>query len=216
MATMIRTLTAIAAASLMSEACRSQVGKANPEDCTPASTALPATASAEGLAGEYRLKLVASSGAKKGAVAEGTLRLLPQDRTRRYRARLGGNVDSTVEHPLFGAAELDLGAVDAVAVGRIDSRDPERPGVLVIERHARPGRAPLAEITLRLGSEANRPDRTRFDGGYTAFRVQKAGPEGFAGTWGSGVTGESAAGYFCAVRVAEKKSSGARMTHRYR
>ena len=198
---MIRTLTAIAAASLMSEACRSQVGKADPEDCTPVSAALPATASAEGLAGEYRLKLVALAGPREGAVAEGKLWLLPQDSTRRYRARLGGNVDSTVSHPLFGAANLDLNAVDAVAVGRIDSRDPEKPGVLVIERHARPGRTPLAEITLRLGSEANRADRTRFDGGYTALRVRQVSSHGFAGSWGSGLTVERSAGYFCATRT---------------
>jgi hypothetical protein len=197
---MIRILAAIAAASFMSEGCRPQIEKANPEDCTPVSTSLPASASAEGLAGEYRLKLVAVAGAKEGAVAEGNLWLLPQDSTRRYRARLSGNVDSTVVHPLFGAADLDLNPVDAVAVGRIDSRDPERPGVLVLERHARPGRTPLAEITLRLGSEANRPDRTRFDGAYTALRVQKVGPHGFAGSWGSGVTGERTSGYFCATR----------------
>jgi hypothetical protein len=198
---LIKTLTAITAASLMSEGCRSHSEKASPEECAPVSAALPTTASAAGLAGKYRLKLVALSGARKGAAAVGMLWLQPHDSTRHYRPRLGGSVDSTVLHPLFGAVELDLDVVDAISVGRIDSRDPNQPGVLVIERHAKPGGAPLAEITMRLGSDANRADRARFDGGYTALRIRRVGPDGFAGSWGSGVTGERAAGYFCATRV---------------
>jgi hypothetical protein len=198
---MIERFTATVLAGLMLAGCRSQSGKAVPEACAPVTDTLPATASAGGLTGKYKLKLVAVSGAKKGEAVEGTLWLQPHDSARHYPPRLGGRVDSTVLHPLFGAVELDLDAVHAISVGRIDSRDPNQPGVLVIERHARPGRTPLAEITMRLGSDANRADQTRFDGGYTALRIRRMGPEGFAGSWGSGVTGERAAGYFCATRV---------------
>lgn len=164
------------------------------------SDSLPASASVEGLEGSYRLKLVAASGAKKGAAAEGTLNLEPHDRTLRYRTRLDGTPDSTTLLPLFGSIEIDLDAVDAVAVGTTTSRDPQQPGVLVIERHAQPGKPALADITIRLGSDANRRGRTRFDGAYTALRVREVGPGRLAGSWSSGVTAERAAGYFCAAR----------------
>jgi hypothetical protein len=198
---MIGGFTAMALAALMLAACRSQSGKAVPEDCAPVTATLPATASAEGLAGKYKLKLVAVSGAKKGEAVEGTLDLQPHDSTLRYRIRLDGTPDSTVLHPLFGTGDIDLSAVDAVSVGSTTSRDPRQPGVLVIERHEAPNKAPMAEITMRLGSDANRRDRLRFDGAYTALRVRRVSPTGFVGAWGSGVTSERSAGYFCATRV---------------
>jgi hypothetical protein len=135
-----------------------------------------------------------------GSAVEGRLKLQPQLDSLRYRARLGGVIDSTVWHPLYGSTEVDLAAVDAVLVGSTSSLDPEQPGVLAVERHERAGQTPRAEIVMRLGSDANRRDRQRVDGGYTALRVRRVSAEGFAGTWGSGVTGERAAGYFCATR----------------
>jgi hypothetical protein len=159
---------------------------------------LPAETSAEGIGGEYQLKLVATSGAKAGSSVDGTLRLQPQTGELRYRSRLGA--DSSVIHPMYGAAELELAAVDAVQVGSISSTDPMAPGVLVVEQHARAGQPPRAEITIRLGSEANRRDRQRVDGGYTALRVRKLSPSGFSGSWASGVLRERSAGYFCALR----------------
>ena len=161
---------------------------------------LPAGSSATGLAGEYRLRLVATSGAKKGAAAEGSLRLDPQADSLRYRSRLGGGRDSTVLHPLYGAAEVDLARIDAVSVGSTTSLDPMQPGVLVMQRRTAEG-LPQGEMILRLGSDANRRDRLRFDGGYTALRVRQIAPERLAGSWASGVTTERAAGYFCATRV---------------
>jgi hypothetical protein len=113
---------------------------------------------------------------------------------------MGGILDSAVVHPLYGTAEVDLKAVDAVQVGSTSSMDPAAPGVLVIERHERAGQAPRAEIVLRLGSDANRRDRQRVDGGYTALHVREVSSSGFSGTWGSGVMTERSAGYFCAVR----------------
>lgn len=148
-------------------------------------TELPAASSAEGLAGEYQLRLVATSGARKGAATEGKLRLEPQTDARR---------------PLYGSTDVDLAAIDAVLVGNTTSHDPMQPGVLVLERHAAAGQPPLAEITIRLGSDANRRDRQRFDGGYTALRVRQIGPGRLAGSWASGVTAERAGGYFCATK----------------
>lgn len=198
---MIRMLTAFAAVTLVAEACRSQSGNASPEECAPVTAALAATASAEGLEGKYRLKLVAESGARKGAVADGMLWLEPQQGALRYRTRLSGGRDSSVVFPLFGRTDVDLGSVDAVLVGRLDSQDPEQPGILVIERRSRTDSARVTEITVRFGSEANRRDRTRFDGGYTVLRVRRVSPRGFAGLWASGVVGDRSAGYFCAMRV---------------
>jgi hypothetical protein len=186
---------------LLLSMCRSPSGRANPEECAPVATELPPASSAEGLAGEYRLRLVATSGAKKGAATEGALRLDAQTAALLYRARPGGARDSTVLHPLYGAADIDLAVIDAVSVGNTTSLDPMQPGVLVMERHAPPGQPPLAEITIRLGSDANRRDRQRFDGGYTALQVRQVGPGRLAGSWSSGVTAERAAGYFCATRT---------------
>ena len=181
-------------------ACRAQSGNASPAECAPAASDLPAGSTAEGLAGEYQLRLVATSGMKAGSTSEGTLTLKPQPRELRYRIRPGGATDSAVVHPVYGTAEVDLKALDAVEVGTTTSGDPRQPGVLVIERHQRSGEAPRAEIVLRLGSEANRRDRQRVDGGYTALRVRQIRPEGFSGTWASGIMREQAGGYFCAVR----------------
>jgi hypothetical protein len=94
---------------------------------------------------------------------------------------------------------LDLATVGAVSVGSTASLDPMEPGVLVIEHPTAEGQAPGVQIIMRLGSEANRRDQQRVDGGYTALRVQQATPDRLAGTWASGVGLKQSAGYFCAV-----------------
>jgi hypothetical protein len=186
--------------------CRAPSGRAAPQECAAVSSVLPPSSSARNLAGEYQLRLVATTGIKKGSAADGTLKLQQQGEGLRYRITPGGTIDSAVVHPLYGATEVDLRAVDAVRVGSTTSEDPMEPGVLVVERHAREGQAPMSEIVLRLGSDANRRDRQRVDGGYTALRIRQVSPDGFSGTWGSGITGEQAAGFFCAVRKKEKDS----------
>lgn len=178
--------------------CSGAAGKATPEECAPVTAQSPA-GTAIPPAGEYQLRLVATSGAKTGEATEGALSLQPQPDALRYRTRLGGTVDTSVVHPLYGSTDLDLGAVDAVSVGSTRSKDPMQPGVLVVERYATGDNA-STEIVIRLGSEANRRDRQRFDGGYTVLRVQEVSDQGMAGTWASGITAERAAGYFCAVR----------------
>ncbi len=153
------------------------------------------------MGGEYRLRLVATSGSRTGSEANGKLTLQPQSGELRYRARPGGYTDSSVVHPLYGSTDVDLAAVDAVLVGSTTSLDPTRPGVLVVERHARPGQAPIAHIWLRLGSDANQRGRQRVDGGYTALRIRQMSPAGFSGSWASGIKSEQSAGYFCAERT---------------
>lgn len=194
------TIFGLTAPFLSSSTCGSSAGRVDSEICAPVSAELSPASSTEGLAGEYRLKLVATSGVKKGTTVDGVLRLKPQRQDLLYRTNLGGGRDSTVLHPYYGAAEVDLALIGAVPVGSTTSLDPMQPGVLVMERHAAAGQPPMAEIIIRLGSEANRRDRQRFDGGYTVLRVRRVGPGRLAGSWSSGVTAERAAGYFCATR----------------
>ena len=182
-------------------ACRSAAGGASPQVCAPVADDRVAVSSSDNMAGEYHLRLVATSGAKTGSAVEGTLRLQPQSAALRYRARPGGAPDSAVAHPFYGSVDLDLKAVDAVEVGATTSSDPMQPGALVIERRVTSETPAALELTIRLGSEANRRDRQRFDGGYTALRVREASADRMAGSWASGVSSERSAGYFCAVRV---------------
>ena len=185
----------------LASACRAQSARPDPQECAPSTSELASTASTDGMGGEYRLRLVATSGPKTGSAANGKLTLQPQQGDLRYRMKPGGVPDSSVVHPLYGSTDVDLAAVDAVLVGSTTSLDSTKPGVLVVERRARPGQAPLADIVLRLGSEANQQDRQRVDGGYTALRIRQLSPGGFSGTWASGITGEQSAGYFCAEKT---------------
>ena len=195
----IRGIILISAALLGVSACRAQSGRASPEECAPVTTELPATSSTEGWAGTYRLRLVATSGEKTGATVEGTLNLRPQHDSLRYRVTALGVSDTTTFSPFYGALHLDLATVGAVSVGSTASLDPMEPGVLVIEHRRAEGQAPGVQIIMRLGSEANRRDQQRVDGGYTALRVHQATPDRLAGTWASGAGLKQSAGYFCAV-----------------
>jgi len=184
-------------ATLLLPACRSGAGQSTPEVCEPVPGSLAPSARADSLAGQYRLRLVGTTGAARGASAAGTLILAPPDTTARGPA---GIADPTHRYPLVGTAELNLAAVEAVAPGGTVSRDPMAPGVLVIERLSGAGDAP-GRIILRLGSEANRRDRLRFDGGYTVLRLRHADEQGFAGDWESGAPLPRSGGHFCAVRA---------------
>ncbi|HUQ15138.1 MAG TPA: hypothetical protein VM094_03725 [Gemmatimonadales bacterium] len=167
-------------------------GQSDPQACAPvAATEAPMDVSL--LAGEFVVRLVASSGAKRGATAEGRLDLTLQDSAHRHLELPDGSTSSTYTLPLAGTATVDFAAVGAVAPGDPASTDPESPGVLVI---ARPG-----QILLRVGSEANRRDVRRFDGAFTVLRVQQVTDQGFAGTWESGVDMDRFGGHFCANRA---------------
>jgi len=173
---------------------------ASADTCAAASGQLSADATAEGLAGEYRLHLVTTAGPDSGASARGrlTLRELP-DSLQEPPPMLGIR-DTTTRYPLAGLAELDREALGATNTGALASTDPAAPGVLLIERHpARP--AAPAELLLRLGADANRRGVVRYDGGYFALTIRRLDRGGFAGTWASGALGRSTAGYFCAERT---------------
>jgi hypothetical protein len=157
--------------------------------------------SAERLHGSYRLQLVATKGPKSGESVEGTLRIRPYERALRA-VTVNGIRDTAASYVLYGGVDVDLGRIGAIRPGDPGTEDPMRPGVLVIERKG--------TVVLRLGSEANRRDRARFDGGYTALRVQELDGDRFRGTWASGVRSQRSAGYFCAMRVEKKDGKDGR------
>jgi hypothetical protein len=167
-------------------------GQADPQVCAPVAT--PATdLTADGLAGEYTLRLIATAGAKKDASASGRLALRVQDSAYRTTAGAAGSADTTYSYPLYGTAEVDFTAVGATTPGDPGSTDPASPGVLVIER---PG-----GVMLRVGSIANRRGLRRFDGGYMVLQVQQVTDSGFAGSWRSAANLRESSGHFCAVRA---------------
>jgi len=124
---------------------------------------------------------------------EGSLILLTQvDSLRQFQGSTGDPIPG-VTVPLFGSTDVNIESVGAVRVGTLSSQDPASPGVLVIESET--GAAP--SILLRLGSDANRRDLVRFDGGYTVLNVEEITAESFGGIWSSGARGLSSAGFFC-------------------
>lgn len=170
-------------------------------DCEPPRGSLPSEATAAGLAGEYRLHMTATEGPSTGRWVEGTLRLAAVADAAARAVVVMGVRDPTSQYALIGTSDLDPASLGAASTGALSATEPDAPGVLVMERHpGDPGAA--AEIILRLGSEANRRERVRYDGGYFALMVRGIGPRGFTGTWSSGGGTSSASGYFCAERTA--------------
>ena len=168
-------------------------GQADPQACAPVDTTASPDLAAAGLAGEYTVQLIATSGAKQGASAGGRMALMEQDSAYRALERVDGSVDTTFTFPLYGTAQVDFASVGATTPGDAASSDPLSPGVLVIER---PG-----GVMLRVGSESNRRGVRRFDGGYTVLQVRQITDRGFAGTWRSAVGLEESGGHFCAVKA---------------
>jgi hypothetical protein len=181
------------AATVLIAACGgANAEQADPQACAPVDAPASDVAAA-GLAGEYTVRLIATSGTKEGATTGGLVALMEQDSAYRSLERPDGSVDTTFSFPLYGTADVDFAAVGATAPGDPRSTDPLSPGVLVIER---PG-----GVMLRVGSEANRRGVRRYDGGYTVFEVQQVRDDGFAGRWRSGVGLEQSGGHFCAVKA---------------
>jgi hypothetical protein len=184
--------------------CAPQPGQADPkgqvkaEACAPVSTELPADATAEGLAGEYALRMVATSGEKNGSSVDGRLQLQPHDSSMRHLALPGGVSDTATSVPLYGMADIDLSGLGAKYAGDLASVDPTRPGVAVFLSSS--PSASGSRIMMRMGSDANRRDVLRFDGAYTVLRVRQISKDGFAGNWESGAPLPQSGGYFCATR----------------
>jgi hypothetical protein len=160
--------------------------------CDPVSGTTTVAVDADDLAGEYRLTLVADRGSAAGDSAEGRLWLHTNEAELRGIPSASGGIRRDASAPLHGWTDVAVEAVGAVRPGDVSSRDPAAPGVLVIQEDGR--------LLLRLGSEANRRDVLRFDGGYTVLRVERATEGGFAGTWSSGLVEFQAGGAFCARR----------------
>lgn len=165
--------------------------------CEPRPGPLPVEASAEALAGAFRLVMVATSGDSAGRAVEGRLDLRPNDSSMVALEVPGMGAYPDVSTPLFGTTDVALARVDAYQAGPLDSADPLAPGALVLARRS-PDAAP--QITVRLGSLANRRNaELLFDGGYAALRVTWIGDGAFGGGWESAVPNRAhSAGHFCA------------------
>ena len=159
--------------------------------CVAGKGALSAGATLEAAAGSYLLTLVAPAANGGPITVSGSLQLVPNEAPLRLFAE-------GVTTPLFGWVEIELQAVGALEIGDAGSRDPLRPGVLVLEQ--RLDGAAVPEITLRLGSLANlRTERGAFDGGYFALHVEHLEQGRFRGRWVSGVHATRVKGHFCAT-----------------
>ena len=169
---------------------------APPAPCVPPEGPLAADASLEGRAGEYRLTMVEEVDGSPLRTATGSLVLLTQvESLRRFAGSAGSSIPG-VTSPLFGSTDVNVEGVGAIRVGNLSSEDPAAPGVLVIESETGTG----PSILLRFGSDANRRNLVRFDGGYTVLTVVDITEETFNGTWSSGARGPEAGGFFCAAQ----------------
>ena len=166
--------------------------------CVPPSGELAADATLDGRAGEYTLRMVGGAEGDDAASIQGTLILHQQSADLRQFSGSDGSAIPGVVAPLFGTTDVGVEAVGALRVGDLSSADPAAPGVLVIESETAQG----PSILLRFGSDANRRDMVRFDGGFTVLELREIGGDGFSGTWTSGAWGRATGGYFCAERVA--------------
>ena len=187
-------------------ACRSPAPATHPatrpaaDTCAASSSELLRSAPGTRLGGEYRLRVVATTGPRAGEAVNANLRLAPLPDSLQMPAAMLGIQDPTTRYPLAGSTDLDPALVGGVGTGDNVSADPTAPGVLVIERRPDTTGAP-ASVMLRLGALANRRGLARFDGGYFALTVRRIDADAFAGTWSSGTARQAAAGYFCAERT---------------
>ncbi|MCG8469096.1 MAG: hypothetical protein MJB57_12975 [Gemmatimonadetes bacterium] len=137
------------------------------------------------LVGEYHLHMTSDAGQSR---AVGSLAL--------WRAAEGSETtrDPLAGDPplLAGRADIDAGAVGAIVPGSLTGSEGGPPGVGLY-----PGET---AAFVRLGSEANRGDRARFDGAHTTLRIASVAPDRFGGTWSSASGATTMSGMFCAVR----------------
>lgn len=172
------------------------------QECTPLpeATELLADVRAGNLAGSYRVVLVGTSAEYTGRQIEGALELYPQDSALQSLAVAGGVPVTGAAMPLYGALDAAIEQVGGMRLGSSTLLDPTQPGVAVLEQVTQSETGSVMSITMRVGSDANNRDMVRFDGGFMALYVREVTPEGFRGTWASGVRGPEHEGYFCATK----------------
>lgn len=166
-----------------------------PPSCSPEGDGIAAEALST-LEGEYRLTVQSSEGAVTQAHL--TLEALPPSDTE--APTVPGMLDTAPGRALsWGWTDLDAAAVGAFSPGDSGSRNPDRPGVLLL---ASPTAGGESSLILRLGAQVNDRRRTDFDGGHFALRVEWLRADStFGGTWTSRGGGKQASGSFCAVAV---------------
>jgi hypothetical protein len=170
--------------------------------CNQTSDTLAAGSTANDLGAEYELIIIGTSGAGAGRTVRGTLRLFaPPDSLRPYR-RSDNTPHPYLTIPLIGTAVIDLARVGGLEDGELRSRDPSAPGVAVEEWNRTYQGKTLTQITLRLGSDANRRNVIRTDGPSNELFVDRIDSSGFSGRWYAtlGLSDYEAKGYFCAIR----------------
>ena len=168
---------------------------ASGDECRPVEGPFTASTPWDSLAGSWRLTLVVGSGPTAGQSVQGALTLRAQDPALRQVDRPG---PTTVTVPVIGTTDIALEQVGAVRMGDVRSADPLQPGVAIWASQSPDG---AVSAVMRIGQEALRSNLVRFDGGYTALFLRQVSANAIRGGWASGVTTETASGYFCAERV---------------
>lgn len=157
----------------------------------PAENRLAADYDGAALAGTFTLWMFADRGDFEGAAAMGDL----------VMTAYGEPPKTAMGAPplLHGTTTIDPSQLGAAHTGAMDSTDPERPGVLLLQ--AQEPAAARPDVVIRLGAIGNRMDRIVYDGAYTVLRPLGVADTLVSGTWESGVgSGTVAGGRFCAVR----------------
>ena len=172
-------------------ACSPRPALSGPERCAPSTATPDPSASAAALVGDYRVRLVATTGPRRDSSADGRLTLSPVE----------APAPGSRSPALVGTAELALEDVGAPAAD-LASADPARPGVVGFELEGAAS-AGSPRLMLRLGAEVNRTDVVRVEGASTVLRVREVRPEGFLGEWTANAPLPVAEGYFCAWRAGD-------------
>jgi hypothetical protein len=163
---------------------RAEIARCRFDDTSPITAAVALT----DLAGEYRMFM--TSDENSGTLESGLLVLRPPF----------DDAPGSGEAPLLiGTTDIEASSLGARIPGDPASVEPSAPGVGVYAFRT-PGGPEGLTVVARLGSEANRRDRQRFDGAHTTLRIGSIAAHRFGGTWTSADGAVETGGDFCAVR----------------
>lgn len=131
-------------------------------------------------AGEYRLILRAERGSSQGASSEGTLTLVTASAT--DKSEITGQIANDVYGPplFYGWTKLEFGRIAAPVCRNPDpaSRDPVRPGVVVLAR------THLDQQVVLIGTVSSLRDGSLYtDGCGIALRVEGSDANCYRGGW---------------------------------